>query len=328
MRYSRQIVLKEIGKNGQKALAKKTIVIIGLGALGTVSAELLTRAGIGKLILVDNDIIALDNLQRQVLYDEEDVGKPKVLQAENKLKKINSNVKIESYTRKLNANYAEMLLRDADLVLDCTDNFEARFVINDYCVKNKKPWIYTAAIKTKGTLMNIIPGGPCIGCFVKDSECEENCETEGILSSATVTIASMQVVEALKILLNKDYETKMVRVDIWDLTLDKIKVNKKKGCECCDKHNFKYLEIPAEDKFIIKKCKTRVGYNVKPKGSLRINMNFIKNNFEVLEDAKIAIVIKVDGEELVIQSLGTIYFKGTKDINKISNIAKKVYNLK
>ena len=96
MRYSRQIVLKEIGKNGQKALAKKTIVIIGLGALGTVSAELLTRAGIGKLILVDNDIIALDNLQRQVLYDEEDVGKPKVLQAENKLKKINSNVKIES----------------------------------------------------------------------------------------------------------------------------------------------------------------------------------------------------------------------------------------
>ena len=140
-RYSRQMLLKEIGEEGQSKLDYKKVVIVGIGALGTVAAELLARAGIGSLRLIDRDVVEESNLQRQILFTEKDVGKSKSVMAAEKLKEINSLIKIESYPLHLDPKNVS-LLQDADLVLDCTDNLETRFLINDHCRKEKIPWIY------------------------------------------------------------------------------------------------------------------------------------------------------------------------------------------
>ena len=140
MRYSRQTLYRKIGKAGQKKLEIKKVCIIGLGGLGTVTSELIGRAGIGTLILIDNDIVEESNLQRQSLFDEEDIGKSKALTAEEKLKKINSKLEIISYNMRLTNKNTQLL--DSDLVLDCSDNLESRFLINKHCIEKKIPWIF------------------------------------------------------------------------------------------------------------------------------------------------------------------------------------------
>ena len=151
-RYSRQEIIPEIGKKGQQKLKKSKITIIGVGAIGTVTAELLTRAGIGNITLFDKDIVELNNLQRQTLYQENDVGKAKSLVAAKKLQKINSTIKIKGYNTEINSKNITKI--KSDIILDCTDNMETKFLINDYCSKEKIPWIYASAIKNIGTIIN------------------------------------------------------------------------------------------------------------------------------------------------------------------------------
>ena len=148
-RYSRQTALSEIGEKGQQLLAQKKVVIVGVGALGSVAAELLIRAGLGKLLLIDRDIVEESNLPRQFLYCEDDIGKSKALAAQERLQKINKNCQIQAEAAHLNKKNLS-LLADADLILDGTDNLSTRFLLNDYCKKEKKLWIYAAAIKTSG----------------------------------------------------------------------------------------------------------------------------------------------------------------------------------
>jgi adenylyltransferase/sulfurtransferase len=171
MRYLRQEILREIGKNGQSRLHNSVVAVIGLGALGSVSAELLTRAGIGKLIIIDRDFVELSNLQRQSVYGENDVGKPKAVQAAKHLGRINSEVRIDFYFEDLDfENIGRILPEKPDLILDCTDNLTTRFLINDYAIKNNIPFIYSAAIGTKGYVFSIIPHrSACLRCFLKTS---------------------------------------------------------------------------------------------------------------------------------------------------------------
>ncbi|MBA3063007.1 MAG: NAD(P)H-binding protein, partial [Atribacteria sp.] len=168
-RYSRQVILPNIGEEGQKTLLKSKIAIIGCGALGTVVANNLVRAGVGKISIIDRDFVELNNLQRQILFDEDDIGIPKAVAAAEKLKRVNSDVEIEAMVKDLNHMNAEKIMSDVDLVLDGTDNMQTRFLINDVCVKSKIPWIYTAAVGTYGMMMTIVPGRtPCFRCFLPD----------------------------------------------------------------------------------------------------------------------------------------------------------------
>ncbi|MBI4158940.1 HesA/MoeB/ThiF family protein [Candidatus Woesearchaeota archaeon] len=227
MRYSRHKVLKEIGKKGQNILSKKIVTIVGLGALGTNTSSLLARSGI-NLKLIDFDKIDITNLQRQSLYEESDINKQKVTTSLNKLKKINSEIKIEIFNERLND--ANLNLLKSDLVIDCTDNLTTRFLINDYCY-NKIPWIHTAAIKHTGVIFNILPKKPCLKCIYKKNLDLERCEEFGVLNTIVSLISSIAATQAIKILLKKDPEESLLRFNIWDNEIEKIKI--KKSCEKC-----------------------------------------------------------------------------------------------
>ncbi|MFH1770513.1 MAG: ThiF family adenylyltransferase [archaeon] len=278
MRYSRQEIL--IGKEGQKKLSEKTVAIVGVGATGSVSSQLIVRAGVGKVIIVDRDIVELDNLQRQLLYNETDIGKPKAIIAERELKKLNSAVKINSYTEDLNPGNIKKILNGSDLILDCTDNFETRLLINDYCVKTHKPWIYSAGIKHQGTMMVFIPWGPCFRCIFKHPAGLDSCETAGILASTTTAIASFQVSNAVKMLLGNVVEQSMIRIDVWDNKCDKIKVHKRKSCVACQ-GIYEYLDGDKISK-TLKMCGSNT-YQIKGK---EVNLKDIRQKVEKTMEVK------------------------------------------
>ena len=246
-RYNRQELLSFIGKSGQQRLLKSTAVVVGMGALGTVAAEILARSGIGKLVVIDRDVVELTDLQRQLLYDEGDVGKPKVTAAAEKLKRINSEIKIEAAAADIDYKNIAKLVGRPDVVLDCTDNLETRFLLNEYCLKNKLLWIHAAAIRETAQLMvfdfRSSNNLPCFACVFGNSAAEETCDTVGVLASATTAIAAMQATEAVKLLLGKEKDcTKgLLRLNVWNHDLAEIAVKKRAGCKSCSNSSYEYL---------------------------------------------------------------------------------------
>ncbi len=244
-RYSRQIILKEIGEDGQTKLLESSLVVIGCGALGSVIANNLVRAGIGNIQIVDRDMVELSNLQRQTLFDENDVGRPKAIAGAKKLSMINSAIKIEPVVEHINYSNVEKIIRNCDLVIDAADNMETRFLLNDACVKNEIPWIYGGAIGTYGMSMNIIPDEtPCLRCIVPalpKAGMLPTCDTEGVLNTIPTIIASIECTEALKILLGRDINKTLLIYDVWKHEHQPIKVERKDDCKCCVKHNFESL---------------------------------------------------------------------------------------
>lgn len=250
-KYSRQLLLKEIGLPGQLQLAQKKIAIIGIGALGTVAAELAARAGIGNILLIDRDYIEESNLQRQSLFTEQNINKSKVQTAKEKLQIINSKINIQAEAISLSQTNIN-ILKNVDLILDCTDNLQTRFLINDYAKKNNIPWIYSAAIKTEGYILPIFPSSPCLRCFLKETKAE-TCDMVGVLNSITHTIASLQFTIALQILLKKQLEQHLIHFNIWTQELKKIKIKQNPSCPSC--HNiFPALEKPEQK--MIRFCST------------------------------------------------------------------------
>lgn len=239
-RYNRQELL--IGEKAQKRLAKATALVVGMGALGTVAADILARAGVGRITVVDRDVVELTDLQRQLLYDEGDVGKPKVLAAAEKLKKINSETKIVAAAADIDCKSIERLAGKPDVVLDCTDNLETRFLINEYCLKNKLAWIHAAAIRDKAQLMAFDFRNSkkhlCFACVFGNSAAEGTCDTVGVMASATAIIAAMQATEAIKLLIGAKAENKLVRLNVWQNTLVKLEV---KANPDCSSSNYDYL---------------------------------------------------------------------------------------
>lgn len=243
-RYSRQILFYPIGKDGQKRLSKSRVAIIGCGGLGSILANNLVRAGVGFLRIVDKGRVEISNLQRQVLFDEKDVEKklPKVVAAKEKLNYINSEVKVETIFEDIDCKNLEKFICDVDLVLDGTDNFSTRFLINEVCVKNKIPWIYGAVAASCGMVYNIIPQkGICLRCLFKEvppPELTASSSNVGIINSAINVVASIQTTEALKILTgNIDSLVKgLINIDIWDLALEIIDIKKDNNFKCpvCD----------------------------------------------------------------------------------------------
>lgn len=235
MDYSRQELY--LGREESNKLRKKTVCIIGIGALGSRVSELLARSGV-NLILIDRDVIEESNLQRQNLFDLKDVGKPKAEAAERKLKQINNEIRITSHDASLDKDNINLI--NSDIVIDCTDNFFTRFLINDYCSKNKIKWIHGSAIESKGYLFNIIPGEACFRCIFDKLKGYGTCNTVGVLNSITNFIASMQANEAVKILLGKRYENSLVYANLENNEIKKFKVKNNKDCKTC-RGDYEYL---------------------------------------------------------------------------------------
>src|SRR5713226_143962 len=249
-RYSRQIRFAPIGEAGQQRLAAARVLLVGLGALGTVAADQIVRAGVGFLRMVDRDFVELSNLQRQSLFDEDDIKNnlPKAIAAEGKLRRVNSSVQIEARVDDVNPANIEDYIADVDLVLDALDNFETRFVVNDACAKHHKPWIYTAAVGSYGLVMPVIPGTtPCLRCLLGKLPApgtSPTCEAAGVIAPITHIIASMQVAEALKFLTgNLDpSDIRLTAYDVWSHRFQRIEVGTESmsTCPVCSKGNFEY----------------------------------------------------------------------------------------
>jgi molybdopterin-synthase adenylyltransferase len=249
-RYSRQSRFAPLGEAGQQRLRGSAAAIVGCGALGTVAAELLTRAGVGRLRIIDRDFVELSNLQRQFLFEESDAaeGAPKAVAAAKRLARLNSDVDLEPLVADLApANVAD-LLEGIDLILDGTDNFETRFLINDAAVSTNRPWIYAAAVGSYGLKLAIVPGRTaCLRCVYPEppSAAQPTCETEGVLGPLTATIASLAAAEALKILAcgPESVAARLTTVDVWTGAIRQIAPPARDpDCPCCVRREFVHLD--------------------------------------------------------------------------------------
>lgn len=248
-RYSRQILFPGIGEEGQRKLGASRVVIVGCGATGSVLSSLLVRAGVGYVRIIDRDYIESSNLQRQVLFDEQDAAEslPKAIAAQRKLQQINSTVTVEAHVEDLTPANCEDLLEETDLILDGTDNFETRYLLNDYAVREGRAWIYTAAVGSYGVSMNILPGeSACLACVFPQSPSGvvETCDTSGILNSAVNLIASASVTEAMKFLVGARAEMRLTLLsfDAWNNDRSEIRADRpREGCSVCQERNFTFL---------------------------------------------------------------------------------------
>lgn len=252
-RYVRQMRYPPFGEEGQRKLVESKVLLCGCGALGSVLASTLARAGVGHLKIVDRDFLELNNLQRQVLYDEEDVaaGLPKAVAAQAKLRKINSEIDIEAVVTDVDNTNIASLVDGVDMILDGTDNFETRFLLNDAAQKFDLPWVYGGCIGAEGQTMTIIPGDtPCLRCLMHEAPppgTTATCDSAGIIGPIVNIIASMQACEALKILSgNRDAISRVLNVfEIWDNRLRQVKLDTLKDsvdCPTCKGEEFPWLD--------------------------------------------------------------------------------------
>lgn len=268
-RYHRQMILPGIGEDGQQRLLRATVCVVGCGALGSVIADLLARAGVGHLVIIDRDFIEMTNLQRQTLFDEQDVAEavPKAEAARRRLRKINSDVRVTAIVDDLNRTNIERYASDADVVVDGLDNFEGRYLVNDFCVKHGIAYVYGGAVGTVGAAFAILPhtpggdapwetlpdgsrAGPCLRCLFEEEPAPgtmPTCDTAGILASAAVTVASFEVAETLKLLTGNYAQVSptLLNVDLWNSSMSELRVAgtyEHGDCPCCKHGRFEYLE--------------------------------------------------------------------------------------
>lgn len=250
-RYARQMRFAPLGREGQERIAQARALICGCGALGSVIANTLVRAGVGHVRLVDRDVLELSNLQRQVLFTEADVaaGLPKAVAARNHLAEINSEVEIEAIVDDVDHTNIGKLLEGVDVLLDGTDNFETRFLLNDAAVKYGVPWVYGGCLGAEGQTLTILPGEtPCLRCLMPEPPAPgttPTCDSAGILSTIINVIASLQANEALKLLAGRKAAISRTWniFDLWDNQIRQIKLDNflPGGCDCCGKHQFAWL---------------------------------------------------------------------------------------
>jgi molybdopterin-synthase adenylyltransferase len=320
-RYSRQILFHEIGEDGQRRLAAAAVLIIGCGALGTVTANHLARAGVGYIRIVDRDYVELNNLQRQILFDEADALDriPKAVAAVQKLEKINSEIRIEAIMVDANPGNIEELIEKVDLVLDATDNMEIRYLINDACVKHQVPWIYAGVIGAVGMTMNIIPGKTaCFHCLMQtppDPGTLPTCETIGVLNGAPGVIASIQAVEAMRILTGHlPTKAALIYVDLWMQEFKRLSVERSPGCPVCAGKHFDFL---SGDRYsaTFALC-GRNAVQISLAQGHRIPIENLKSRLSALgevTDNGYFLTFKVDAYELIIFPEGRTMIKGTTD---------------
>ena len=331
-RYSRQILLKEIGEEGQIKLSKSFVIIIGCGALGTTIANNLVRAGVGQIKIIDRDIVEMSNIQRQNLFDERDIGLPKAWTAVKRLQKVNSKIKINPVVEDLNNTNIEDIIEGADLIIDGTDNMETRFLINDACIKHKIPWIYGGAIGTHGMSMNIIPNDtPCFRCVfpnLPDAGALPTCDTAGVLNTIPPIIASIESTEALKLLLGKTINNKLLIYDVWTHDFQSIKIKKNNECECCVKRNFEFLNAKKKTR-IVSLCGGNA-VQITPAKTMILSFEHLAQKLRKsgkVEVTEIILKFNVDSYQLNIFKSGRAIVYGTNDEKTAKSLYAKYVGL-
>jgi molybdopterin/thiamine biosynthesis adenylyltransferase len=250
-RYSRQVLFHEIGAEGQRKLNESSVVLIGCGALGSSHAEMLARAGVGNLRIVDRDFVEFSNLQRQTLFSESDARErvPKAVAAKERIGAINSELRVEAIVDDVNNSNVETIISGGDLVLDGTDNFQIRYLLNDACIKQNKIWIYGAAVSSYGSTMTVIPGEtPCMRCVfseMPDAGSSPTCDTAGVIMPIIAMVSATQVTEALKVLVGdlRSLHGSLMQFDVWANDRQRIKLGKPDPeCVSCGHRRFEFLD--------------------------------------------------------------------------------------
>ncbi len=327
-RYSRQILFAPIGEEGQRRIADSTAVVVGCGALGSVSASCLARAGVGRLRLVDRDILELSNLQRQFLYDEDDVRsmKPKAVAAAQALSRANPSITIEPVVADVGPETVVDLVRGADLILDGTDNFETRFLLNEVSVRHGIPWIYAACLGGYGLTMNVLPGDTaCLRCVMESAPppgSVPTCDTAGILGPVVAVVAGRQSVEALKYLSGnvEAMSRDLVSVDTWTGSFTRLEVPRGGGrrrCETCDGLEFPYLSGRGSRSTVL--C-GRNSVQVLPVAAVDLNLVDLADRLRShpagleVEASRFLVRFRADALQVSVFPDGRAIVTGTKDL--------------
>jgi molybdopterin/thiamine biosynthesis adenylyltransferase len=322
-RYARQVILPGWGQEGQRRLAQKTAVVVGCGALGSHVAEHLARAGVGRLVLADRDFVEWHNLPRQALYDEEDAraGLPKALAAARRLRRINAQVEIHEHVMDVNADNVEALIDGADLVLDGSDNFEVRYLLNEACVKQGLPWIYGGVLGTYGLTAAILPGEtPCLRCLLGPMPppgAVATCETAGILGTIVAIIAALEVTEGFKILMDRREELlrSLVMVDVWNGDFERAAVQKgKEPCPVCDQGRYELLEAKRGSMTTVLCGQQAV--QVSPRAPRSLDLEALARRLAgsgPVDANEYLVRLDVDGKQLTVFADGRAIIKGTDD---------------
>lgn len=333
-RYSRQMLFSPIGKEGQEKIRSKHVLMIGAGALGSGSAEMLTRAGVGAITIVDRDYVEASNLQRQQLYTEEDVEQklPKAAAAEKRLKRINSEVVIHSIIGDATPELLEELVQGKDLIIDATDNFETRLAINDISQKFEVPWVYGAIVGSFGMSFTIIPGKtPCLNCLLKSIPLQQGmtCDTVGVISPTVGMVVAYQVAEALKLLV-EDWDavrTTFISFDLWRNQFSSMKMTKAKDetCLSCGRERtYPFLDYDNLTKSTVLCGRDTV--QVRPPKPLQITLEELSNQLTAIgyevKGNPYLLSVETDQERIVIFKDGRALVHGTKDLTA----AKTLYN--
>lgn len=330
-RYSRQILFQGIGSLGQSRLQSSSAVIVGCGALGSVIADRMVRSGVGRIRIIDRDFVETSNLQRQLLFDEEDAVKklPKAVSAVMKLEKINSEIQTEAVVDDVNHMNVEELLKGFDLILDASDNMEIRFLINDYCVYRDVPWIYGGAVGSTGMTHTIIPGKTaCLRCFTNEIPAPGTtltCEHIGVLNAITAVIGAIQSSEALRILSgNPGLDNRLVFFDVWERRFSDFKLEINPLCPACGKREFEFLQ-GNHSADIITLC-GRNSIQISPVTEVKMDLTLLNEKLSRSGRTKyngFFLSFYVEGYELAIFPDSRIIIKGTVSESTARNLVSK-----
>jgi adenylyltransferase/sulfurtransferase len=335
-RYSRQMLFEPLGEAGQRRLSAARVTLVGCGALGTVLANTLVRAGVGFVRICDRDYVELDNLQRQVLFDEQDIAGnlPKAHAAAAKLAQINSQVRVEPVVVHVDHTNIEALTADVDLVLDGTDNFETRFLINDLAVKTGRPWVYGAVIGASGLCMTVLPGEtPCLRCVFESApppEMNPTCDTAGVIGPAVNIVASFQAAEAMKLLAGRREEAirGLLSIDVWTGRVMNLQVQSALdggSCPCCKRGEFDYLSgrLAGSAQSLCGRNAVQIG-----RGGAPVDLGLMADRLRPLATGTLTLNryllrCELDGCELTLFADGRAIVKGTNDIDRARTLVAR-----
>jgi molybdopterin-synthase adenylyltransferase len=323
-RYSRQILFPEIGRKGQQRLLEARVLLVGCGALGAAHAEMLARAGVGHLRIVDRDFVEYTNLQRQTLFKESDAAErlPKAIAAKARIAEINSEIVVDEHVADVNNSNVESLIDGVDLVLDGTDNFQVRYLLNDACVKHRVTWIYGAAVSSYGTTMTVRPNEtPCLRCIfdeMPDAGSSPTCDTAGVIMPIIATVSATQVAEALKILVGDvdSLHRSLLQFDVWANDRQRIKLGGPSAdCRCCGQGLYDFLDAEGQD-FAAVLC-GRNAVQIAPSGGTNIDLAALAKRISSLADVKenkYLVRFIIDGREVTVFADGRAIIKGIEDV--------------
>jgi molybdopterin/thiamine biosynthesis adenylyltransferase len=329
-RYSRQVLFREIGRDGQEKLLNSRVLLVGCGALGAAQAEMLARAGVGTLRIIDRDFVEFTNLQRQTLFKESDAAErlPKAVAAKTRIAEINSEIEVEPVIADVNNSNAEQFIGGVDLVIDGTDNFQVRYLLNDACVKNKQTWIYGAAVSSYGTTMTIIPcETPCLRCIfdeMPDAGSSPTCDTAGVIMPIIATVAATQVSEALKLLVGDtdSLHRSLMQFDVWANDRQRIKLGEPTpDCKCCGQHIYEFLDADAQE-FAAVLC-GRNAVQIAPPCPTELDLASMAERLGSIADVKqneYLLRFMSGDNELTVFRDGRAIVKGTDDISNARSL--------